>query len=108
MLPYKEYETLVFYSDLSYKAATCHKGMILVGKKGREFHFTHTFLWQSLRIVLIQWLYDLYGDRLRNVPCLRYRIERLFAMDEFISDFNAKGIGANIIFRYTPERGLYC
>lgn len=98
MLPLHEYEALVFYGDLSYKAAACHKGMILIGKKGREFHFIHTFLRQSSRIVLVKWLYDLYEERhLGKVPKIRYWIEGLFSMDEFVNDFDAEG----------DERGYY-
>lgn len=91
MLPLKEYDALVFYGDLSYKAAACHKGMILIGKKGREFHIIHTFLRQSSRTILVKWLYDLYEEKLRGCHKIRYWIEGLFAMDEFISDFDAEG-----------------
>ncbi|MCM1031850.1 MAG: hypothetical protein NC410_10485 [Oscillibacter sp.] len=92
MLPLNEYDALVFYGDLSYKAAACHKGMILIGKKGREFHIIHTFLRQATRIVLAQWLYDLYENtELRNCRKVRYWIEGLFAMDEFVNDFDTEG-----------------
>ena len=92
MLPLKEYDALVFYGDLSYKAAACHKGMILIGKKGREFHIIHTFLRQATRTVLAQWLYDLYeSTELKNCRKVRYWIEGLFAMDEFVNDFDTEG-----------------
>ncbi|MEG1762874.1 MAG: hypothetical protein RR256_04615, partial [Bacteroidales bacterium] len=92
MLPLKEYEALCFYGDLSYKAAACFKGLILVGKKDREFHIIHTFLRQSTRVLLAKWLYDLHEDKgLKNVPKIRYWIEGFFAMDEFINDFDSEG-----------------
>lgn len=91
MLPLKEYDALCFYGDLSYKTAACHKGMILIGKKGREFHIIHTFLRQSSRTMLVKWLYDLYEDGLANCKKVRYWIEGLFSMDEFINDFDAEG-----------------
>jgi len=92
MLPLNEYDALVFYGDLSYKAAACHKGMILIGKKGREFHIIHVFLRQASRIVLAQWLYDLYeSTELKNCRKVRYWIEGLFAMDEFVNDFDTEG-----------------
>lgn len=92
MLPYMEYDALVFYGDLSYKAAACHKGMILVGQKGREKHIIHTFLRQSTRPILAKWLYDLYEDNcLKRVYKIRYWIEGLFAMDEFVNDFDTEG-----------------
>jgi hypothetical protein len=91
MLPYEDYDTLCFYGDLSYKANACYKGMILMGKKGREFHILHTFLRQSSRTVLVKWLYDLYEDGLLHCKKIRYWIEGLFAMDEFVNDFDAEG-----------------
>ena len=98
MLPLKDYDALVFYGDLSYKAAACHKGMILVGKKGREFHIIHTFLRQASRIILAQWLYDLYENtKLKDTRRVKYYIEGLFAMDEFVHDFDSEG----------DERGYY-
>lgn len=102
MLPLREYDALAFYGDLSYKTAACHKGMILVGKKGREFHVIHTFLRQSSRITLVKWLYDLYEDqKLGKVPKIRYKIEGLFSMDEFVNDFDAEG---DIRGYYIPVR----
>lgn len=98
MLPYNEYDALVFYGDLSYKTAACHKGMVLVGKKDREFHIIHVFLRQSSRIVLAKWLYDLYENtELKNCRKVRYWIEGLFSMDEFVNDFDTEG----------DERGYY-
>lgn len=92
MLPLKAYDALVFYGDLSYKAQACFKGMILIGKTGREFHIIHTFLRQSTRVLLAQWLYDLYErERLHLVPKIRYWIEGLFSMDDFINDFDEEG-----------------
>lgn len=83
MLPLNEYDALVFYGDLSYKAQACHKGMILVGKKDREFHFIYCFLRQQSRTVLAKWLYDLYETtELHNCRKVRYWIEGLFSMDE--------------------------
>jgi hypothetical protein len=92
MLPLNEYDALVFYGDLSYKAQACHKGMILVGKKDREFHFIYCFLRQQSRTVLAKWLYDLYETtELHNCRKVRYWIEGLFSMDEFVNDFDAEG-----------------
>lgn len=92
MLPYKEYDALEFYGDLSYKAAACYKALILVGKKGRELHIIHTFLRQATRPLIAKWLYDLYEERqLGRSKRIRYRIEGLFAMDEFVNDFDTEG-----------------
>lgn len=97
MLPLKEYDAIVCYGDLSYKANACHKGMIVMGKKGREFHFIHVFLRQKSRTTLVKWLYDLYEDGLNKCRKIRYWIEGLFAMDEFVNDFDTEG----------DERGYY-
>ncbi|MGL5683596.1 MAG: hypothetical protein ACRDDZ_11190 [Marinifilaceae bacterium] len=98
MLPLKDYDVLVFYGDLSYKANACFKGMILIGRTGREFHIIHTFLRQASRIVLAKWLYDLYESTdLQRVKKVRYWIEGLFSMDEFVNDFDTEG----------DERGYY-
>lgn len=97
MLPLGEYDALCFYGDLSYKTNACHKGMILMGKKAREFHAIHVFLRQKSRTTLVKWLYDLYEDRLQHCKKIRYWIEGLFAMDEFVNDFDAEG----------DERGYY-
>lgn len=98
MLPLNEYDALCFYGDLSYKANACHKGLILIGKKGREFHIIHVFLRQSSRTILVKWLYDLYEEqKLEKYHKIRYWIEGLFAMDEFVNDFDEEG----------DERGFY-
>ena len=66
--------------------------MILVGKKDREFHFIYCFLRQQSRTVLAKWLYDLYETtELRTCRKVRYWIEGLFSMDEFVNDFDAEG-----------------
>lgn len=92
MLPLKQYDALVFYGDLSYKAQACFKGMILIGKTGREYHVIRTFLRQSTRVALAAWLYDIYErDRLQNVAKIKYYIEGLFSMDEFVNDFDEEG-----------------
>ena len=95
--PLKEYDALAFYGDLSYKTAACHKGMILIGKYGREFHVIHVFLRQSTRALLAKWLYDLYEERLEHCRKIKYEFEGLFAMDTFVNDFDAEG----------DERGFY-
>ncbi len=90
-LPLDQYDALVFYGDLSYKATACFKGMWMVGKKGREFDIVHGFLRQATRPQLAKWLYDLYEDKNLERFNIKYRIEGLFAMDEFVSDFDTEG-----------------
>jgi hypothetical protein len=91
MLPLELYDALCFYGDLSYKDQGDFKGMILIGKKARELHFIHTYLRQGSRTLLAQWLYDLYQDKRLYEYNITYKIEGLFAQDEFVSDFDTEG-----------------
>jgi hypothetical protein len=104
MLPYGEYDALCFYGDLSYKANACHKGMILMGKKGREFHVIHVYLRQQSRTNLAKWLYDLYEDCLRACHKIRYWIEGLFSMDEFVNDFDSEGDDRGYYIPVRPDK----
>lgn len=88
---YSLYDALVFYGDLSFKSTACHKGLILLGKIGRIYDVIHVFLRQTSRPAVAKWLYDLYQDkRLDRFP-IKYRIEGLFAMDDFVNDFDEEG-----------------
>ena len=91
MLPLRAYEALVFYGDLSYKDQGDFKGMILVGKAGRQFHIIFTYLRRASRAMCAEWLYDLYEDKHLGKYNIKYMIEGLFAMDEFVNDFDNEG-----------------
>ena len=84
-LPLKQYDALCFYGDLSYKENADYKAMILIGKKGNEFHVLLTYLQQKSRTRCAQWLYDMY--ELHNLQRfnIRYMIEGLFAQDRITS-----------------------
>lgn len=72
--------------------------MVAVGKTGRHFHILHCFFRQSTRTAIARWLYDTYEDRnLKNADNIQYIIEGLFAMSEFVNDFDSEG----------DERGYY-
>lgn len=91
--PYKlnQYEALCFYGDLSYKENADYKALVLVGKKGKEFHILLAYMQQKSRAHCAKWLYDVYEQfNLQNVN-IRYMIEGLFAMDEFVNDFDTEG-----------------
>jgi phage uncharacterized protein (putative large terminase), C-terminal domain len=87
----KKYDGLVFYGDLSYKDAGDFKALILVGKIGREFHIIHTYLRQGSRAKCAEWLYNLYEDKRLERFNIKYMIEGLFAMDDFVNDFDIEG-----------------
>ncbi|CAM2903687.1 hypothetical protein [Flavobacterium frigoris] len=92
-----KYDALCFYGDLSYKDAGDYKGMGLVGKIGREFHLIFCYLRKSSRKALAEWLYDLVEDHKLLDYNITYQIEGLFAMDDFVNDFDTEG----------DERGWY-
>lgn len=85
------YDALVFYGDLSYKDTACFKGLWLVGKIGRDFDIIHGFLRQASRAQIAKWLYDTYEDKKLAKHPIKYRIEGLFAMDDFVNDFDTEG-----------------
>jgi hypothetical protein len=86
-----QYDALCFYGDLSYKDAGDYKGMGLVGKIGRDFHLIFCYLRQSSRKALAEWLYNLVEDEKLLEHNIRYKIEGLFAMDDFVNDFDLEG-----------------
>lgn len=96
-LPLRRYDALVFYGDLSYKDQGDYKAMILVGKKDKEFHIILPYCRQGSRREVARWLYDMYEKYKLQRFNIRYMIEGLFAMDEFVSDFDTEG----------KERGYY-
>jgi hypothetical protein len=96
--PYKKYDAICFYGDLSWGDEACHKSIAALGKIGRQFHILHVFFRQSTRTAVARWLYDTFGDNhLDKAENIIYIIEGLFAMSEFVNDFDAEG----------DERGYY-
>ena len=85
------YDALCLYGDLSYKANADYKALVLIGKKGKEFHILLAYLQQKSRAHAAKWLYDAYEIFGLGAYNIRYMIEGLFAMDEFVSDFDAEG-----------------
>ncbi|WP_260310252.1 phage terminase large subunit [Riemerella anatipestifer] len=90
-LPLKEYDSLCFYGDLSYKQNADYKALILVGIKGKEYHILLAYMQQKSRADCAKWLYDQYEAYSLDKFNIRYMIEGLFAMDEFVSDFDIEG-----------------
>ncbi|MGE0931674.1 phage terminase large subunit [Peijinzhouia sedimentorum] len=100
-----EYDALCFYGDLSYKATGDYKALILVGKKGREFHIILTYLRQKSRADVASWLYDIYEILELRKYNIRYLIEGLFAMDEFTNDFDSEGDQRGYIIPVRADKG---
>jgi predicted phage terminase large subunit-like protein len=90
-LQYRQYDALCLYGDLSYKNAGDFKALILAGKKTREFHVLDCYVRQTSRNNAALWLYQLAeSDHLLKYN-ISYWIEGLFAMDEFVNDFDLVG-----------------
>lgn len=97
MLQLRQYDSLIFYADLSYKDKGDFKAAGIIGKTKREFHGIHMFCRRCSRAVVAEWLYNLYEDRNLQRYNIRFFIEGLFAQDEFVNDFDNVG----------DERGYY-
>jgi predicted phage terminase large subunit-like protein len=91
MLPLHKYDALCLYGDLSYKTQGDFKGLMLIGKIGREIHIIHVFLRQTSRTNAAKWLYDLYEDKKLSRFNIKYKFEGLFAQDEFVHEFDNEG-----------------
>lgn len=91
ILPYYKYDAIVAYADLSFKDEACHKSFVFLGKTKRQFHILHIFFRQSSRTDIAVWLYDLFEDKKLSKEAISYIIEGLFAMSEFVNDFDEEG-----------------
>lgn len=91
MLPLGQYDALVFRGDLSYKDKGDFKAMWLCGKIGKEYHIIHGRLRQTNRTAIAKYVYDLYEKKKLGNYNIKYKIDGLFAQDEFISDFDVEG-----------------
>ena len=90
-LPLRQYDGLVLYGDLSYKDKGDYKAMFLIGKHKREYHILAVYNRKDSRARCAEWLYNLYEDRNLSAYNIQYYIEGLFAMDEFVNDFDVEG-----------------
>jgi hypothetical protein len=113
ILSLDQYDALAIYGDLSYKAAGDFKALKFWGKKGREYHLIDCFVRQTSRREAAVWLYDLYEDidnktNKLNITC---KIEGLFAMDEFVTDFDEEGDARkwwiDVVADKRPKEGKY-
>lgn len=90
-LKFNQYDGLAFYGDLSYKDGGDFKGLIFIGKTKREYHILAVYNRQGSRALCAEWLYNTYEDKKLSNYNIRYYIEGLFAMDEFVNDFDEEG-----------------
>lgn len=97
MLQLRQYDGLIVYGDLSYKAQGDYKALLLVGRTGKQFHIIDGLVRKVSRTYAAKWLYDMHERRKLVNHVVRYEIEGLFAMDEFVNDFDEEG----------KQRGFY-
>jgi len=90
-LKLSQYDALCMYGDLSYKDKGDFKSLFLMGKIGREYHILKCYVRRSSRAKAAIWLYDLYEDWNLKKYNIHYKIEGLFAQDEFVNDFDDEG-----------------
>lgn len=91
ILPLRKYDALVFYGDLSFKDEACHKSKVLLGRIGRQYHIIYIYFRQSSRAQIAEWLYDLFEEKDLVNENIYYIIEGLFAMSDFVNDFDEEG-----------------
>jgi hypothetical protein len=105
ILPYHKYDAICFYGDLSWKDEACHKSIVALGKIKRQFHILHIFFRQTTRTQVAKWLYDIYEDkRLDKFDNIAYKFEGLFAMSEFVNDFDSEGDERNYYIPIIPSK----
>ena len=87
------YEALCIYGDLSYKDAGDMKALKFWGKKGRIKYLIDCYVRHGSRQACAEWLYNLFEDlnNKDNHLNINVQIEGLFAMDEFVNDFDLMG-----------------
>lgn len=101
---FKEYEGLCFYGDLSYKANGDYKALLLVGRIEKEFHVLISYVRQKSRADVAEWLYDIYEKYILEKYNIKYLIEGLFAMDDFVHDFDIEGEKRNYFIPVTADK----
>jgi predicted phage terminase large subunit-like protein len=94
-----DYETLVCYTDPSYKNTNDYKATVLVGKWKNEFHIIKCYLARATTAQMIVWHYDIMDLVGRN--CCYYFMEQGFMQDVLVKEVGDAGkrTGRNIPIR---------
>ena len=90
-LPIHQYDALCTYIDPSWKDTkkNDYKAVVLVGRKGAEFHVIRAYVEQTTTARMIEWLYDIreiVGER----PCYYY-MEEVFIQDTLLKAVYEEG-----------------
>jgi predicted phage terminase large subunit-like protein len=74
-LPYREYDSVIVYGDLSYEAEGDFKALVVIGRTGREFHLIDCFVHQCTIGAAVKWVYSFYRQHLHNLSNARLYYE---------------------------------
>lgn len=88
-----KYETLVCYTDPSWKSTTAndYKACRLWGKLGNELHLIDCFVRQATTGEMVRWLYDLYERSLEDGASIQFYMEANLMQDTALDEFQAEG-----------------
>ncbi len=113
-----EYDALISYNDPSFKDTKKNdfKAIVLIGKKGRYFHFIWAWVRQASRAAMVAAHYDLEeilrgqqnvmeidGAKLREVLCRHY-MEANFIQDLLLEEYDAEGDDRGYQLRIRPDK----
>ncbi len=87
VLPIKDYEALVCYTDPSFSDSGDFKAMVLVGKWQEEYHVIKAFVEQTTTADLFTWHREMVKVAEGNPRC-RFYVERVFMQDVLIQQMN--------------------
>ncbi|MFQ3578522.1 MAG: hypothetical protein SNJ71_00095 [Bacteroidales bacterium] len=89
---YSQYNTLVCYTDPSYKDSrkNDYKATVLVGRLQDEFHILEAFVEQTTTSAMVAWCYEIYS-MLAKVP-VYFIMEGGFMQDTIIDEFYRYGL----------------
>lgn len=88
-----EYDVIIGYGDLSYRANSDYKAIKIWGLKvaERQFHLLKSFVRQCDISVAADWVYDFDEICRENEAVINWFIEGNFIQDDFINDFDEEG-----------------
>jgi len=89
---WSDYDVIVGYGDLSYRANADYKAIKIWGLKvkERQFHLLKSFVRQCDISVAADWLYD-FNELLPDNVVINWYVEGNFIQDGFIDDFDEEG-----------------
>lgn len=92
MSDWSNYDAIIGYGDLSYRANSDFKAIKIWGLKvkEREFHCLKSFVRQCDISVSADWLYE-FEEMLPEEVIINWYVEGNFIQDDFINDFDMEG-----------------